>query len=143
MPATPAQTTLDATLKNLRIVHAAMMISVVLYVVVMALLPAQQDGPFQMQLLPAMGTAAAGALGTGQVLRSRKLASAFVVLKNSPNDPKALAEWRIGHVLGLTLAESVALFGLAIHFMGGQPIQVAPFIIVSLAVMAFWWPRRP
>jgi hypothetical protein len=56
---------------------------------------------------------------------------AFETLRTNPDDAPALNRWRRGVIVGDCLALAVALYGFAIHFMGGTSRQVAPFFIVG------------
>jgi hypothetical protein len=69
--------TMQGTLEGLRMVHGILMFSIVLYVVVMRMIPAQGAEPLSSRLLWSLGACAAASLAVGQVIRSRYLRLAF------------------------------------------------------------------
>jgi hypothetical protein len=67
----------------------------------------------------------------------------FETLRLKPDDAGSLVSWRAGAIISATLAESVGLFGVAIHFLGGSNQQVVPFFILGVGAMLIWWPKAP
>jgi len=135
--------TTQATLRFLRMVHGVLMVSIVLYVLVMRMVPAQNTEPLKPSMLWSLGACAAVTLALGQVMRSRRLGPAFETLRIKPDDPEALVRWRQGVLISDVLAEATVLYGFAVHALGGSGRQIAPFFIAGAAAMILWWPKMP
>ena len=136
-------TTTQGTLAFLRIVHAALVVSMILYVVVMRRIPAQDVEPLSSSMLWSLGACAAASLATGQGIRSRYLGPAFETLRAKPDDPGSLLRWRQGVLISDCLAEAAVLYGFVIHLLGGTDGEVVPFFIAGAAAMILWWPKEP
>ncbi len=76
-------------------------------------------------------------------IRRALLARAETVLSSKASDAAALARWRAAHILAYALSESVALYGVVLHFVGATASQVAPFLIAALLLMMFLRPVLP
>jgi len=139
----PSPTTTDGTLLSLRFIYASLALAIVLYVLVMKLTPPKTAVPINPLIPLVLGFVAATNLGAGQTIRSRKIPPAFDTLRAKPDDLASLTQWRTGAMISACLAESVALFGVVVYFLGGRVIQVAPFLVGGLAALIFWWPKRP
>jgi hypothetical protein len=127
----------------LRTIHVALMLSMALYVFMLRLVPSQNPEPPSRALVYALAAFAATTLVAGQSVRSRKLRVAFETLRTEPSDAKALGFWRVGVIVSDCCAEAVVLYGFVIHMLGGSNKEVAPFFVVGMAVMVFWWPQQP
>ena len=136
-------TTAAGTLTFLRTVHGSLMLSMVLYVVVMRMIPAQNAEPLSSGMLWTLGGCAAVGLAAGQAIRLRHLRPAFETLRVKPDEPGALVGWRKGVLVSDCLAEASVLYGFVIHMLGGTDRQVVPFFIAGGAAMILWWPKRP
>jgi hypothetical protein len=75
------------------------------------------------------------------VMRRIQVHSAEAILETHPQDAKALARWRQGHLVTYILSLSIALYGLLLHFLGFSVSQVAPFFIVGTVLILFLGPR--
>jgi hypothetical protein len=136
-------TTAQGTLKLLRTVHGALMLSIVLYVVVMRMIPAPGAVPLSSRSLWLLGACAAASLAGGLVIRSRYLGPAFETLRAKPDDPTSLLRWGQGVLISDCLAEAAVLYGFVIHWLGGTDGEVVPFFIAGAAAMILWWPKMP
>jgi uncharacterized membrane protein len=137
------QVTVQGTLRMLRTVHGAFMLCIVLYVVVMQMVPAQNAEPLSTNMPLLLGILAVANLASGQMIRSRRLRLAFETLRSKPDDAQSLARWRQGVIIGDSLAQAVVLYGFVVHFLGGTNRQVAPFFIAGAVAMLVWWPVQP
>ena len=135
--------TIDQTLRFLRIFHGCLMVSIGLYVVALRIVPRQSMRPSVASFPLYFGVLAAVMIVLGFGVRSRLIGSSFDVLRMRPDDAAALERWRQGVMVGDVLAEGVALYGVALYFLGGQIWQVAAFLIAGELLMVLWWPRRP
>jgi len=136
-------TTIEGTLRQLQLVHACLIVSILLYVFLMKLLQLPNTESPSTNLVWGLAIESVVTLGVGFSIRSRKLSAAFQTLRVNPNDPGALAQWRTGAIISDALAESVALCGFVIHYLGGTSRQAAPFFAAGFLAMLLWWPRRP
>jgi len=134
---------IEQTHRFLQLVHGGLLCAVLLYILVMHLTPVERSEALDSKFLVGCAIVALIDLAIATVVRSRKLRPAFETLRTDPNDPSALAHWRQGSILSGVQAMTVALFGMALHFVGAPTWQVVAFFVVGLAVMLFWWPHRP
>ena len=63
------------------------------------------------------------------------------VLRNQPQDAKALARWKAGYIVTYALSMSIALYGLVLHFFGFPLGQVVPLLLASFALFVFLGPK--
>ncbi len=82
-------------------------------------------------------------VGATVVIRVKLVGTALDTLRSSPDDPIALGRWRKGVILTDVLLESVVLYGFALRFLGGTPLQSLPFYAAGIGFMLLWWPQRP
>ena len=134
--------TIEATLRRLRILHAAMMGAVVLYFWIgERIRPSEprQPSPVIYVLL-----GATGAVFAGMTLWFRKKAmeSAEEASRVNPGDAQALARLRMGYIVSFAFAETVVLFGFVLRVLGASLLQVAPFYAVGLFLLLLCTPRR-
>ena len=137
-----APTTIERTLLNLRLIHAALLFSIVLYVRVMQLIRPNSE-PMNPLLPLVLGFVAVLNIGFGQMMRSRNIPTALETLRVKPDDQASLAKWRTGALVSACLAESIVLFGMVLYLLGGRTWQVAPFLAGGALMMLLWWPKRP
>ena len=142
MPQQPPSTT-EGTVQFLRLLHGALLVSVVLYGLILWRVPAQNSRPLDASMLVALGALSVVMIAVGVAVRAKFIREAFETLRIRPDDAGSLAHWRKGDIVSAALAEAVVLYGVAIHFIGGSTRQVAPFFVVGAIVMLLWWPQRP
>jgi len=135
--------TTQGTLVFLRILHVTLLVSIALYLDVIRTMPAKPAALLDNDFFFSLGTVAMAILGYAQAIRLRRLRPTLETLRMKPDDAQSLAQWRYIVILCDCLAESVALFGIAIHFLGGTYWQVVPFFIVGGGAMLAWWPTGP
>ena len=75
-------------------------------------------------------------------MRRSLLMKAERMLNTQPEDKASLERWRQGHLILYVMAESVALCGLMLRFLGFSLSQVAPFYLAGLLLIIFFAPRR-
>lgn len=81
-------------------------------------------------------------LGAIMLVRTRVVAPAAEAIRDR-REESAWHRWRGGNITSFVLCESIALFGFALRFLGGELIQSAPFYAVGLALLVFFFPRNP
>jgi hypothetical protein len=139
----PAVATIEGTLRQLRIVHGAMLAAAFLYAFVVFWIPASAVAQTDPAFLTSISVVAVVVACIAFWMRTKLLGPAFEKLRMQADDAGALANWRKGVLVSDVLAESVVLFGVAIHFVGAPNTQVIPFPLGGIALMLFWWPKRP
>jgi hypothetical protein len=127
----------------MRIIHAAMILSIFLYVDVFREIGTIHTDPMDNTLIAAIGVIALFTIAGGYFLRSKRMGPAASTLRTNPEDANALAQWRKGAIVSAALAEAIVLYGVSIYLIGGNAKQTAPFFVVGLIVMLLWWPKRP
>ena len=124
----------------MRIIHAVLLVSVLLYAAI-----GEKVGPAEprdLKILPQL-FALPAILNVGIALfaRSRVVRAAEEALRLPPDDAPALARWRAGNILALALCESVALLGFVLRVLGGTLLISAPFYGAAFLLMLLWAPR--
>lgn len=106
--------------KSIQILHAAMFFGMVMILVLLKFLMADEvtsDGDL---LFPAIGIGfAISALGISQILFNKKMES---LKKERLTVPEKLTIYREAYILKLALLEGPALICIILHFLGGNPI---------------------
>lgn len=139
----PIANTAQGTLKNLRLVHGALLLAAVLYAVLMWVVPASTGDKPERLLVTMLGGFSIVIIASGFVVRRKMIQPALEALRTKPEDIGSLGHWRSGAILSATLAEAVVLFGVVVHFLGGSTIQSAGFWVAGAVVLLVWWPQAP
>ena len=133
---------LDRTLQTLRIIHGAMLLSVVLYAVVLfALNPPQKDLPNTFPVIFYF----LGIINVGVALfmRSSMLGTAEERLQMTPEEPAALIDLRKAYIVSFAFCESAALFGFVLRFLGAAWIHAGALFAIAIVGLLLCTPRRP
>ena len=127
-------------LRDLRIIHGVMLVSVLLYILVIF-----QIHPREGQISPAMPGAfailCATEIALALVLRSRLLTPCMEILRSNPDDAQALGRWRAGNIISFIIAETVALFGFALKFLGASWFVAGLFFATGIFLLLIWTPQ--
>lgn len=126
--------------RAVRILHLAFVVTWFLFVLVAVLVkpPVQPIEP----LLPYIfALAALGSVSLGFALRKARVDRALEVLRNAPDHPQALIEWRSGNLTLFVLAETVTLMGLVLKFLGAPWTVAGVFFFAGLFFTLLWTPR--
>ena len=113
------------------------------FFVLVCRLSAPPERPVSNMTLIPMGLVAVGDIAIGSARRRRYLQDCQDFFKAEANLRKALGRWYMGNIVSFVHAETVALFGLALKFLGASWLIAGPFFTVGLAVMLVWTPRTP
>ena len=132
---------LDSSLRLLRIIHGAMLASVVLYAGVAESARSSEHPPAV--LLPALAAMGAGLAAGAFILRRMWVESAEERLRLAPDDTAALNRWRAGHITTFALAEAIALYGLVLRVLGAPFLHAAGFYAIAVLLLLMFTPRRP
>ena len=134
--------TMARSLKTLRTMQWAMLLSVLLYVAVGEIL-----GPRIQRVDPALSylfsTLAVGIVGTIFVVRRTLVLRAASTLATQPEDNLSLNQWKTGYITTYALCEALALFGLVLRFRGSEMQQSLLFYIGGFVLLFFFRPRQP
>jgi hypothetical protein len=119
-----------------------MLVSVLLYAIV-----GEAIGPRPRGVNPTLSylftTAAVAVIGVIFVVRRTLVLRAAGSLATHPDDSISLSHWRTGYVATYALCEALALFGLALRFLGDNFQQSLPLYIGGFTLLAFFRPRAP
>lgn len=129
-----------ATLKQMRIIHGVLL----LFLFLVAYQAEQLAGTGTGYSKTFPGTLALVAVFDGLIalyFRRKRLSPALEKLRRDSNDTGALKEWRFSTLLSLVLAESIALYGFVLQFMGASRRVSWPFFISALILMMVWRPQ--
>ena len=134
--------TMARSLKTLRMMQWAMLLSVLLYVAVGEIL-----GPRIQRIDPALSylfsTLAVGIVGTIFVIRRTLVLRAASTLATQPEDNLSLNQWKTGYITTYALCEALALFGLVLRFRGSELQQSLLFYVGGFVLLFFFRPRQP
>ena len=134
--------TLDNSIRSIRIIYAALLFTMILYVLTAEKLSHQEPHDIHTIWL-AFLVSGLMIVAVALSFRIKMLEPAGETLQAKADDQRALARWRAGNILSFVLVETVALFGFVLRFIGGTTWQSLPFYVVGIALMLVWWPRRP
>ena len=130
------------SLKTLRMMQWAMLLSILLYVAVGEIL-----GPRLRHIDPVLSyvfsTLAVGIVGTIFVVRRTLVLRAASTLVSQPEDNISLQQWKTGYITTYALCEALALFGLVLRFLGSELQQSILFYIGGFVLLFFFRPRQP
>jgi hypothetical protein len=132
----------EGSLKHLRIVHVALLVSLGLYAFMGEWIQKKPETLDPMVLKVMAGLA----LATGTVIlfvRMRLILDAEEKLGLQPTDMSAFARWHVLHFISFVLCESIGLYGIALRFMGASFRQAAAFYAGAILLMLLSTPRRP
>jgi hypothetical protein len=131
----------ETSLRQLRIIHAAMLFSIVLYAFISLRAPARPAPP--PTVLYAVVFVALADVGLILILRNKLLASSGPISSGQSDDNVVIARWRSAYIITWALCEAIALFGLVLRYMGFAMTQAMIFFGAGFVLMALFAPRRP
>jgi len=129
-------------LKTLRAVQWSMLASILLYVAV-----GEMVGPVRRAVDPALSyiftTLGVAIVGIIFVVRRTLVLRAAESLATHPDDSLSLNHWRTGYIATYALCEALALFGLALRFLGCDLQQSVLYYLGGFVLLFFFRPRQP
>jgi hypothetical protein len=133
---------MDASIRMLRILQIAMLVSIALYILVGERVGSvrQLSDPTIFYVLSMVTVTIVGVI---LVVRRTLVAHSAGILRDRPNDGTTLGRWRAGYVMTYALSEAIALFGLVLRIIGFSLSQIAPFYVAGFILLLFYGPRRP
>jgi hypothetical protein len=132
---------MDASLKQLRIMQFAMLGAVVLYAFVGEVVP-HSVHPINPVLFQILALLAASTVFVLFFLRRLTVRRAEPALAGPSIDSTTLARWRAGIIVTLALSELIALYGFVLRMIGFSLSEVAPFYVAGFTLMLFLGPRK-
>jgi hypothetical protein len=129
-----------ASLRQMRIVHAVLLLSVLLSAYTSEQLAGNGSG-FSTQFLEAIGVVCIFDVLIAYYFRRSRVFSALERLRRDPNDASALKQWRGMTIIVLVLIESVALYGLVLRVLGASRRIAWPFFLLAVILMLMWRPQ--
>jgi uncharacterized membrane protein len=130
----------EIAVRGLRIIQAALILSVVLYAFVAARVIQRSASSPVRSFVTSITILAIAMICIALVIRSRMVNPAKQKLELDAADSGALNRWRIGTLISLVLVESVALYGLVLRVMGSTRSQTWPFYLTAILIMVIWTP---
>lgn len=80
----------------------------------------------------------------GFLVRRRLIHRSEVTMANDVLNPKVLKQWEAGNLVGMAMAESIAIWGVVLRMVfGGALWQAALFYATALFLLLLWTPRIP
>jgi hypothetical protein len=127
---------------RVRILHGAFVTTIFLFLLVCRL-AAPPEHPVPDATVLAIALVAVADIAFGAVRRQKLFRECDECFRTNKDPRQALARWNMANIVSFVHAETVALFGFALKFMGVSWKIAAPFFAVALAVMLAWTPRIP
>jgi len=132
--------TAAANFRRGRVVHAALALTILLYVYLSEFL-APPDAKVSSPFVVSITVFACVIALIAYQIRRKKLQPALEKLQQDPNDSEALKNWRLGSIVPSVFAESIGLFGFLLRFIGAGRGASWPFFLASLVLLAMWRPQ--
>jgi hypothetical protein len=101
----------------------------------------QTAQPIPPLLVPVLVLVAASAVGAGFLLRSLLVFPSAEKLKVDSQDAATLARWQAGIIASFGCAESVAVLGFVLRFLGAGWNITALFLVATILLLLAWTPR--
>jgi cytochrome b561 len=133
---------MQGTLRTLRTMQWAMLVSILLYAVVGEALGSGVRGA-NASLSYVFTTAGVAIVGVIFVVRRTLVLRSAESLASRPDDSLTLNHWKSGYIATYALCEALALFGLVLRFTGCSFQQSLPFYIGGFVLLFFFGPRQP
>lgn len=138
---TGSNQSVEISQRQLRIIHAAMLLSIVLYGFISLRAPLR-PAP-QPVVLYGVAAVSVADLGVILVLRSKLLPPPRPISATEPEPRILIANWRSACIVTWALCEAMALFGLVLRYMGFPMREAALFFVAGFLLMLLFAPRRP
>ena len=132
----------EKAILNVRVIHIGFVITIFLLVLV-CLSSAPTEHPVSHTTVAAPGCAAAVDIAVGFAMRRKRMRDCEQRFQKDANAARTLEIWRVANITSFAQAETVALFGVALKFLGASWAAAGGFLLVGLALMMCWTPRVP
>jgi hypothetical protein len=134
---------LKARLRTLRLIQFALILSILMFARVAEFDRDPGTSDWTLRHWFVIALALWGVLG-GLRFRHRMLTRSQQTLTIDTSDPKVLKQWMSGHIYGMAIAESLALWGVVVRMsLSGAFWQASLFYAASLTLLLLWTPQFP
>ena len=133
---------MERNILEVRVIHGAFLMTIFLFVVVCRI-SAPPEQPISYATVTAFVGVAIADIALGLVRRQQLSRDSAEVARSEANMSKALNHWRMFNITSFVHAETVALFGVALKFLGASWAIAAGFFVIGFALLVFWTPRTP
>lgn len=133
---------MESQRKLLQTVRIALLVSIALYVFIGERIARSAPGAPDRNFYFAITLVAITTVGMTFAVWRRFVLRSEVILADQPEDTAALNRWRTGYIITYTLCETVGSFGFVLRFIGFRFSEVAPFYVVSFALILLFSPRQ-
>ena len=132
----------EASHRTLRIVHAFLIVSMLVYMWLPSYLRVQPHQPIKPILYWTIAALALVLVGVIFLIRSLMLQRSLEQLASRPDDSALIRRWHQAYLTIFCLCEAIVLDGFFLRFMGASPGQSAPFYVGGLVLMLCFTPKR-
>lgn len=140
MSTNPGPGTFAAAQKTARVIWLALSAVVFIYGGLLVMLSRNTWEPGGQEVAPmiqwALAFAALASAGASMFFHRVQYSPEKVVSRAGSEESRAAAEFQTGHIVAWAQAESVAVFGLVLAFLGQQLSFYLPFALVALTLLA-------
>jgi hypothetical protein len=123
-----------------RTLRGVFLLTIPLFIYALTLVP-KAERSVSPTIVAALAVLSATDVMVAAVLRARNITPAIEALRTNPDDTLALGKWRSGIVSSFTHAETVALFGVLLKFLGASWTVAGPFFAVAVLLLVIWRPK--
>ena len=135
---------MDARLRILRIVHAAMLLAAVVYVFLAEYLRRQRPvEPLNQTAYLAIALVAAAIAVASFLVRRSLIDRSFDEPPSQGNSSAAVFRWFGGYVVVFAMCEAIVLLGFILRFMGANLSEAALLYAVGILLFLLFSPRKP
>lgn len=132
-----------STVRLLRLVQIAMLVSIALCVVVGEKFARALTSDPANTLFHALSFISISLVGATIVVRRTLVLRSEAALKERPDDITTLARWRTGYIFLYALCEVLGLFGLILRMSGFTLANVWSFYLGGFLLLLLYSPRTP
>ena len=134
---------MKSKLGKLRLIQLAQLVAIPLFARVAESIRAPGNGNWTLWHWLTVGLALYAAL-VGFFFRRRLIHRSDEALAKDASDPKALKQWEVGHLIGMSMAEGIAIWGVVVRMViGGTLWQASLFYATGVLLLLLWTPRMP
>ncbi len=141
-----AKAEFDQRYRTVRIIHAALMVSIVVYLGIGYMIgrapSPSASREFAAMLVRIFYVVGAGLIASVFLIRRLVLPSPEEFVANPLEISSLLSKYQAGHILVYALSEAIAILGFVLLFLTGSYLHLGYFALVSLILMAICTPKR-
>jgi len=138
----PPSISAEASHHTLRIVHAFLIASMLVYMWLPSHLRVQPRPPLNPVFYGALVALALVLVGVIVLIRNLMLQRSLEQLALRPDDSALIRRWHQGYLIIFCLCEAIVLYGFVLRLVGATLLQSAPFYLGGLVLMLCFTPKR-